>query len=263
MNRLLLPRVAFWCVVVAAAPALRAADGDLIMSEDFESTPVGQIPAGYTKTGPLKVVDTVAHSGKHSLEIEPIAHGPRFLSLSADQVAALGSEQWGRFYYKVKTPAPSPAPNPAKKTALIHATFVFGEATSPLEHDHTQVRLAGLNLNKAGQFHYLYNVQPKGGRKEFGEHSKNLHTFGDDWVLVEWHADYATQSYALYVNGSDTPEVEFSKGAGNFKGAEIPEKFQTFSIGFTNYQAATGKGFTVWLDDIAIGKKRLGPVAAK
>ena len=34
-----------------------------------------------------------------------------------------------------------------------------------------------------------------------------------------------------------------------------------FSVGWTNYQAATGEGFTVWLDDLAIGKKRLGPVA--
>lgn len=263
MNRLLLPHVALLCVVVAAAPALRAADSGLVISEDFESTPVGQVPAGYAKTGPVKVVDTVAHSGKHSLEIEPIAHGPRLLSLPEDKVAALGGEQWGRLYYKVKLPAPTPAPNPAKKFGGIHATFVSGKAISPLKGDKVEVRLAGLNESKDGQFHYLYNVQPPKGRQEFGAHSTVAHTFSDDWVLLEWHADYATQTWELYVNGSDKPEISFSKGAGNFKGAEIPEKFQSFSIGFTNYQLASGDGFTLWLDDIAIGKQRLGPVAAK
>jgi hypothetical protein len=42
----------------------------LLLSEDFESTPVGEIPRGVTKTGLVGVVDDVAHSGKKSLRME-------------------------------------------------------------------------------------------------------------------------------------------------------------------------------------------------
>ena len=72
--------------------------------------------------------------------------------------------------------------------------------------------------------------------------------------------DNATQTYQFFVNGQEVTDIGVHKGAGQFEGAEIPPVFQTYAIGWTNYQAATGDGFTVWLDDIALGKKRLGPV---
>ena len=37
--------------------------GKLILSEDFESTAVGQIPKGFTKSGAVGVVDNMSHSG--------------------------------------------------------------------------------------------------------------------------------------------------------------------------------------------------------
>src|SRR5665213_2026788 len=109
-----------------------------ILSEDFESTPVGAIPAGFTKTGAIGVEEGVAHSGKHALKIEPAVRGGRFISLAPDKVAALGGEHWGRLYYKVKTPARLPTGK------LIHATLVDGQAISPLANDQIDVRLATL-----------------------------------------------------------------------------------------------------------------------
>src|SRR5262249_43086970 len=85
----------------------RTASG-VIVSEDFESTPVGAIPAGFTKTGEVSVQEGVAHSGTHALQIAPAVRGGRFISLAPDKVAALGGEHWGRLYYKVKTPTPMP-----------------------------------------------------------------------------------------------------------------------------------------------------------
>src|SRR4051812_24898662 len=90
----------------------------LVLSDDFESTPVGAIPAGFTKTGEMGVAEGVAHSGKHALKMEPAVKGGRFISLAPDKVAALGGEHWGRLYYKVKTPTPMPTGR------LIHATLV-------------------------------------------------------------------------------------------------------------------------------------------
>lgn len=226
-----------------------------IVSEDFESTAAGAIPAGFTKTGNIGVEEGVAHSGKHALMVEPAVRGGRFISLAPDKVAALGGEHWGRLYFKVKTPTPMPTGK------LIHATFVDGQAVSPLANDQIDVRLATLLFYPTGDFKYFYNVQPpRGGRPEFGPKSETMQKFTDEWTLLEWHADAATQTYEFFVNGKEVADIGQHKGAGHYEGLEIPAAFQTLSIGFTNYQPATDQGFTVWIDDIAVGKQRLGPV---
>ncbi|MBN9589910.1 MAG: hypothetical protein J0G99_12990 [Alphaproteobacteria bacterium] len=237
------------CAATSQAPA-----PGVLASEDFESTAPGAIPAGFTKTGDVEVEQGVAHSGTHALRIDPAVRGGRFISLDPAKVAALGGEHWGRLYYKMKTPTPMPTGR------LIHATFVDGKATSPLANDLIDVRLATLLFYPTGQFNYFYNVQPPKGRKEFGPKSAIAQKFTDDWTLLEWHADYATQTYQFYVNGKEVADIGQHKGAGNYEGIEIPAAFQTLSVGFTNYQPATGDGFTVWIDDFAVGKERLGPV---
>jgi hypothetical protein len=258
--RLSLSFVSAAFVVLTSAQAFaQAAAADIVVVDDFESTAVGAIPAGFTKTGAIGVAEGVAHSGTHALKIEPAVKGGRFISLAPEKVAALGGEQWGRLYYKVLTPAPLPLPQEGKKNAAIHTTLVAGKTTSPLAHDAIEVRLAGLSLDGSGNFRYLYNVQPK-GRKEFGVRAKTAQKFTDEWTLLEWHADYATQTYQFFVNGEEVTDIALHKGGGKFEGTEIPATFQTLSIGWTNYQPATGEGFTVWIDDIAVGKKRLGPV---
>ena len=241
-------------IAVSGCATAGHSSSGVIVSENFESTAAGAIPAGFTKTGDVEVEQGVAHSGTHALRIDPAVRGGRFISLAPDKVAALGGEHWGRLYYKVKTPTPMPTGK------LIHATFVDGKATSPLAHDLIDVRLATLLFYPSGEFNYFYNVQPPKGRKEFGPKSATMQKFNDDWQLLEWHADYATQTYEFFVNGKEVADIGQHKGAGNYEGIEIPAAFQTLSIGFTNYQPATGEGFTVWIDDIAVGKERLGPV---
>ena len=226
----------------------------VIVSDDFESTAVGAIPAGFTKTGELGVEEGVAHSGKHALMIQPGVRGGRSIDLAPDKVAALGGEHWGRLYYKIKMPAPMPTGN------LIHATIVHGRAVSPSAKDVVDTRLATFLYYPTGLFKYMYNVQPPNGRREFGPQSATQQKLDDNWNLLEWHVDYATQTYQFFVNGKEVTDIGQHKGAGNYEGIEIPAAFQTLSIGFTNYQAATGEGFTVYIDDIAVGKQRLGPV---
>src|SRR3954464_15981329 len=184
------PLVPQLCValIALASPMVFAvpAAADVIVAEDFESTAVGAIPSGFTKTGANGVAEDVAHSGRHSLKVEPATKGGRFITLAPDKVAALGGEHWGRLYYKVKTPAPLPVVPEGKKSASIHTTFVAGKTTSPLANDAIEVRLAGLSLNGSGEFSYLYNVRPK-QRKEFGVRSKTTHRFNEEWTLLEWH----------------------------------------------------------------------------
>jgi hypothetical protein len=230
--------------------------GALLLSEDFESTPVGEIPRGFTKTGSVAVVDDVSHSGKKSLRMDPAAHGPRRITLKGDILTALGGQHWGRLYYKVQLPTPAPAG--AGNFPVIHSTLVAGSAISPLAQDQIEVRVLDTVLGPKGTHQYIYNVQPA-KRREFGKGSAYNYKYSDDWTLAEWYVDYATQTYRLFINGKEVKDAAVSKGAGNFANAEIPEVFQSLSFGWNNYQDA-GKGFTAWIDDIALGKERIGPL---
>ena len=263
MNSSLLALLSAGLVLSSARVFAESPGGKILLSEDFESTQVGQIPAGFTKSGAVGVVDDVAHSGKHSLRMEAAEKGGRKITKSGPEIAAIGGEHWGRLYYKVKLPVPLPVIPEGKTSGIIHSTLVSGTAASPLGTDSIEVRPLG-HISKAdGTFNYLYNVQPKGGRAEFAFGAKSRTKYTDDWVLVEWYVSYETQAYRFFIDGKEIPEMAKNQGAGNFAGLEIPKVFESLSFGWTNYQAAQGEGFTAWMDDIAIGKERLGPVGGK
>jgi len=249
--------LALLCIVPTLAFA--QAKSDLVISEDFEGTAAGAVPAGFTKAGAVGVVEDVAHSGKKSLRIEAAKNGARRITRQGAEIAALGGEHWGRLYFKVQLPTASPVIPEGKKFAVIHSTLVSGKATSPLFNDAIEVRPLDTVLGPNGQFQWLYNVQPK-QRPEFATGSKYRFTYTSDWTLAEWHVDHATQTYECFINGEEVKEITLHKGAGKFEGAEIPAVFESLSFGWNNYQAAE-PGFVAWIDDIALSKKRIGPLA--
>lgn len=251
--------------VISAEPAKGAKEaGDLaaivplktaklMIFEDFESTKIGDIPKGFTKKGSCSVVGDVAHSGMQALKLDAAVKGMRGLEKTGAEITALGGQHWGRMFFKVQLPAALP---PEGKGA--HTTLVAGAAQSPLDKDPIEVRLMGMSIGPKDGFKYLYNVQPRKGRKEFGTHSRVKQTFTDAWTLAEWYVDYATQTYRFYLNGQELTDVGFQKGEGNFSGAEIPAVFESMTFGWNNYQPVTGDGFVVWIDDLAVGKDRIG-----
>jgi len=237
----------------AQAPAPK-----LLFAEDFEDVPIGEIPKGFTKTGAVGVADDAAHSGHKSLKMEAAIKGARKITLKGEPLVWLGGEHWGRLYYKVKLPVPSPVIPEGQKSGVIHSAMVDGTATSPLFGDKINLGLFNMLLNSDGAFLYLFNVLPGKGRHEFGARMKPRFHYTEEWILAEWHVDYATQSYQFFLNGEEIPELAVHKGAGQFAGAEIPAVFDNLSFGFTNYQPASGEGFVTWIDDLAVGKERLG-----
>lgn len=249
-------------VLFSAGAALApAAPAKPLLTEDFESTPVGEIPKGFTKTGAVGVVDDVAHSGKKSLRMDAAIKGGRKITKDGPEIAALGGEHWGRVYYKVKLPVPAPVIPEGKTSGIIHSTLISGKASSPLANDPIEFRMLGNILNSNGSFKYLFNVQPS-KRPEFATGAKAPSQFSSDWVLVEWHVDHATQTYQLFVDGQEVTDMTIRKGAGQFAGLEVPAVFESLSFGWTNYQPAAAEGFTAWMDDIALGKERIGPTVA-
>lgn len=243
------------------APAGSAAPAQLFLAEGFEGAPVGGIPKGFTKDGPVRVVDDVAHSGHKSLRIDAAVKGPRRINKVGPEVAAVGGEHWGRLYFKVDQPVPTlPDPAEGKKVSSVHITFISGKAASPAFDDPIEARLMGCSFNGAGAVSYLYNVQTA-KRGEFGLSTKPRFRFTSEWTLAEWHVDHATQTYQFFLNGEEVKEVSFSKGAGKFEKSEIPAAFQSLSFGFINYQPTQTPGFTVWIDDLAVARTRIGPTA--
>lgn len=224
--------------------------GKLLLQEDFESTAPGEIPMGFTKTGAVAVVDDVSHSGKHSLRIEAAANGPRRITTKSPALAELGGQHWGRLYFKVQLPAPQCA------QGVIHSTLVSGTAQSPLHQDSIELRPLDTILNTQGTFGYIFNVQPR-QRNEFGKGSAPKWKYSDEWTLAEWYVDHASQTYRLFINGTEVKDIAFTKGPGNYENSEIPSVFESMSFGWYNYQNA-GKGFVAWIDDIALAKDRIG-----
>lgn len=228
----------------------------LLLSLDFEDTAPGQIPKGCTKQGAVDVVDDVAHSGTRALRIEAAVNGPRRITINDPKLmAALGGEHWGRLYFKVQIPVP--VPKGEGKFPVIHSTIVSGKAQSPQFKDAIEVRVLDTVMGpNNGAFQWIYNVQPS-KRPEFANGSKYDYHYTDDWTLAEWHIDFATQSYTLYINGTEIPGASMNKGAGNFEKCEIPELFESLSFGWNNYQKAEPTGFVAWIDDVALSKQRI------
>jgi hypothetical protein len=223
----------------------------ILLFEDFETTAPGQVPKGYTKQGAVAVVNDVAHSGRQSLKMEAAVNGPRRITTKSDALAQLGGAYWGRLFFKVQLPAPE------CKQGVIHSTIVSIVGKSPLHNDEIEYRPVDTILSTAGTFGWIYNVQPHTKRPEFGKGSASKFKFTDQWTLVEWTVDHATQTFRLFVDGEEVKDLAFMKGPRNYEGSEIPAVMESITFGWWNYQEA-GKGFTAWIDDIALSKDRLG-----
>jgi hypothetical protein len=176
--------------------------------------------------------------------------------IEGDLVKGLGASHWGRLYLKVKIPTPVPTVPPGKNFAVIHSTIVEAAGTSPLHHDPVWVRLADTCTGPDGGLQWLYNVWVT-PRPEFGKGSPFKYRFNGKWMLVEWFVDGGTQTYRLFIDGNEIPEVHIENGPGNFDNTEIPSAFDSLAFGWNNYQPA-GEGFTAWIDDIAIAHERIG-----
>jgi hypothetical protein len=227
-----------------------------ILTVDFETTREGEIPRGFTKEGDVAVTGEVAHTGRKSLQVNPAPNGPRRIIRTGDEITKLGDQHWGRLYLKVKLPHPVPALAPGQNFAVIHSTLVEARGTSPLHNDAISVRLVDTCTGPKGTLQYLYNVQPN-SRPEFGKGSGYDYKFSDKWTLVEWHVDHAKQTYRIYIEGKEISGATLENGKGKFENSEIPAVFESMAFGWYNYQNA-GEGFTAWIDDIAVGKERIG-----
>lgn len=227
----------------SGAPGCAA--GKYLLCEDFETTAVGEVPAGWTKQGNAGVSEANAAGGKRSLAITAAANGSRRMRHPG---AILGSQHWGRIRYKVQLPVPD---------AFVHSTLVALQGNGPTRGAE-EVRVVDTVKNSSGngsKHQFLYNVQASNG--EFGKGSSYDYSFDGAWHCAEWHLDAATQTYEFFFDGTRLNSISFTNGAGKYTGSEIPTSIDEIRVGWNNYQSAP-PGFTAWLDDLAVGVARVG-----
>lgn len=222
--------------------------GTYVICEDFESTEVGDIPAGWTRHGDaVGVADDEAHTGTRALKLDAIPVWERRIYRDA---GVLGSAHWGRIFYKVALPVPD---------AFVHSTLVAlygdGPRNGASEYRVVDTVKQAIDTPDVGSLHqFLYNVQPENSA-EFARQGPYDQRFDGEWHCAEYWIDAADQSYALYIDGEE--ELSFEDGAGEYDRSDIPDGFDALRIGWINYQEAP-PGFTAWIDDIAFGNERIG-----
>jgi hypothetical protein len=233
----------------AGAPAASGCAGrGLLICEDFEGTEVGRVPSGWTQHGDLAAVDdSDAHGGSRALRLGAAPNAERRIYHDAK---LLGSQHWGRIYFKVQTPVPD---------AFVHSTLVslIGDGPKNGRSDYRPidtVKQAKDTQDVGGRNNFIYNVQII-GKSEFGTETHYDYTFDAKWHCAEYHLDAADQSYTLYFDGQDV--LHFQHGAGNYDDSDIPDQFDELRIGWINYQSAP-PGFTAFIDDIAFDDARIG-----
>ncbi len=140
---------------------------------------------------------------------------------------------WGRMSYRINDLA-----NPADYT---HLTFMAAEAPS------TDVRLVDTVRGPEGTHQYLYNFPDDQG----GNASGYDWSLTNDWVCVEWHVDFASQTYEFYREGVKVDAI--SKNVANDHGG-IPENYNKLYFGGQVYQS--GPDISGYIDDIVVGPTR-------
>ncbi len=229
-------------------PGSGCAGADYLICEDFESTPLGEVPSGWTRRGSeAAVADDEAHGGAHALKLGAVASGERRIARDA---GLLGSAHYGRIFYRVQAPVPD---------AFVHSTFVSlmgdGPTNGTSEYRPIDTVKQAKDTPDVGSRHnFIYNVQIIGG-SEFGRETSYDYLFDEAWHCAEYHIDASNQSFSLSFDGEEV--LAFENGAGQYDRTDIPSSFDEVRVGFNNYQSAP-PGFTVWIDDVAFDDQPIG-----
>lgn len=212
-------------------------DPAIILCETFDNVNVGAIPNGWVATGsrPPSVVSTAAHSGNRSLR----ASAFNFSQSGYIQRSTIPAAHYGRVFYRLDKLTP---------VDYLHIPMVYLENAT----DGRQVRVVDINAGATAatslsNLQYLINFPDDVG----GASSGIFTTFTvaqTEWQCVEWRSDPATQTYTVWVNG--TQRIAYK--TNNL----IPSTtYSKINLGMNTFRNTEESG---WLDDFAVSKNRIG-----
>jgi len=213
-------------------------------------------------SAPVNVDSGKAYSGTKSVKIAiPAgdgAEGTFVQSLTALQPA---TDVWSRMMVFLDgTPGGSG----------LHWTWMQATGSLSMETG-GQVPLAtyGLGGHPATLQTILLGLPKSGGLMDCWNHSNDPVPVGN-WACVEWHLDSVGDKQELYINGNKIGALSFGLNPGGSSGCIngqtnnqwfVPA-LASFRFGWTHYHTLS-QSRTLYIDDIALDKKRIGCPAAK
>lgn len=173
------------------------------------------------------------------------------------------------------------------KTKLFYARAWVWIDQLPKDGHHTTLFATGGQATKQG----VYNDQPfevamrygiqqqtrlmanfdtpggysgKGPKSDCWRHSSK--TFpANKWVCMEWYYDATQKKSSLWMDGQEVIQMGTQMQGCLANGVDpqkkeiaYPKEFEVFQIGYVTYQGGDSSRHQMWVDDLAIGKTRIG-----
>jgi hypothetical protein len=234
-----------------AATGIGCAGKSYKLCEDFESSPVGATPTGWTVlpgygTNPPKTVvaSNEFHSGAHSLETSSSVSGASRVQKALSGLGATAGAHWGRVFFKVQSPAPQ------LNSQGPHATFVALQGNLRAG----ELRVVDTQQATTGKIQLLANTPDD--QCCTGTDFKYA-LYDGAWHCAEWHVDHTSQSYRFFLDDAEIMALKFDYGAGSTK-ANMPTAFSAVGLGTIFYTPTLPSPLVTWFDDLAIDDAQIG-----
>jgi len=208
------------------------------VSVNFESTPDSNWGVFITpQSGGSATIDTAkAHSGSHSLKVVSTGGYANhiFYGLKSLSAVGLGSgDLYGRYYANFQN-----------GFTQDHTTHMW--MTDPVAQT---LRMGGqftvLDWNRANDD----SIMPDGSPQS---NNGSVVITGNTWYCVEFHLGRSSGQIETWVNGKVVPSLTTPQTRW---GSSYKPNPSDWGVGWESYGGASN---TVWFDDLALGKSRIG-----
>lgn len=221
----------------SSSSAPSACPANSTICENFESVNLGAVPTGWNGTGARvpSVTNTGARSGTKSLKVSAFDFGQSGFI----QRGTIPAAHYGRIFYRFDR---------LTGADYLHIPMVTLHSAT----DGREVRIVDVNSPQTsgaslGSMKYLINFP----NDQNGAGSDTFTSFTaaqQSWQCVEWRSDPATQTYTVWVNG--TQRISYNTGG------LIPSgTYSKINVGMITFR---GSEESAWIDDIAVAPSRIG-----
>jgi len=270
--------VAAWAL---AASALSAAPPSApLFVDDFEKHTAGQLPGApwkeemYNSGAAIKIDGEHSFSGRQAMHVLTPAHAVKRRGYVAIHLKGplpqLQSEMYGRLMAWLDEAPEAPFVEVPNGGALphgplpMHWTLLQGEGRDADDRYNSIYRL-GLLHQGGTQLMANFETTPP-VKTDCMQQSKRALPVRR-WACVEWHMAVATNEMQFWIDGKPIVHVKGSAGAEACRGHDLqdrwlaPPRFDSLYVGFERYGDTTNDQ-NLWIDDVALGLKRIGCPAA-
>jgi hypothetical protein len=221
------------------APAATCGQG--LVCFDFEADTPGAKPAS-PWTGQGTIDGAKAAHGKNALHVAAGGDGAFATVKPPGFFPPAENEYYGRALFWVETLPTS------------HWTFVRSKGPVAGKGYSAEYTYGGTGK------HFIANYDTQGVSSDCWKDAGNVPL--GKWACLEWHFKGATNEMQLWVDGVEDAKAHVvGKGDGcianGTAGTWFAPTFNSLELGFAVYGASTA-GFSVWFDDVALGKARVG-----